>query len=58
MRQPVYKTAGQACKSLEISEQTYYRWRREYGGIAVTLARKLKEMEKENPWLKKLVGDL
>ena len=49
---------GQACKSLEISEQTYYRWRREYGGMDVTQARKLKEMEKENTQLKKLVADL
>ena len=36
------KTVGQACKTLEISEQTYYRWRREYGGMDVTQARKLK----------------
>ena len=49
---------GQACKSLEVSEQTYYRWRREYGGMDVTQARKLKEMEKENIQLKKLVADL
>ena len=49
---------GQACKSLEVSEQTYYHWRREYGGMDVTQARKLKEMEKENTQLKKLVADL
>ena len=49
---------GQACKSLEVSEQTYCRWRREYGGLDVTQARKLKEMEKENTQLKKLVADL
>ncbi len=52
------KTVGQACKTLEVSEQTYYRWRREYGGMDVTQARKLKEMEKENTQLKKLVADL
>jgi transposase-like protein len=52
------KTVGQACKALEISEQTYYRWRREYEGMDVTQARKLKEMEKENTRLKKLVADL
>jgi len=52
------KTVAQACKTLEISEQTYYRWRREYGGMDVTQARKLKEMEKENARLKKLVADL
>ena len=49
---------GQACKNLEISDQTYYRGRREYGGMDVTQARKLKEIEKENTQLKKLVADL
>ena len=48
----------EASKLLEISEQTYYRWRREYGGMDVTQAKKLKEMEKENARLKKLVADL
>ena len=43
---------------LEISEQTYNRRRREYGGMDVTRAKKLKEMEKENARLKKLVADL
>jgi transposase-like protein len=52
------KTVKAACKQLEISEQTYYRWRREYGGMDVTQAKKLKEMEKENARLKKLVADL
>ena len=52
------KTIAQACKTLEISDQTYYRWRREYGGMDVTQARKLKEMENENTQLKKLVADL
>ena len=52
------KTVGQACKTMEINEQTYYRWRREYGGMDVTQARKLKEMEQENARLKKLVADL
>ena len=42
------KTVKEACKQLEISEQTYYRWRREYGGMDVPQAKKLKEMEKEN----------
>jgi len=49
------KTVGQACKTLEISEQTYYHWRRDYGGMDVTQARKLREME--NTRLKKLVED-
>jgi len=52
------KTVKEASKLLEISEQTYYRWRREYGGMDVTQAKKLKEMEKENIRLKKLVADL
>ena len=52
------KTVKEASKLLEISEQTYYRWRREYGGMDVTQAKKLKEMEKENTRLKKLIADL
>ena len=52
------KTVKEASKQLEISEQTYYRWQREYGGMDVTQAKKLKEMEKENARLKKLVADL
>jgi len=43
---------------LEISEQTYYRWRKEYGGLDTTQAKKLKELEKENSRLKNLVADL
>jgi putative transposase len=43
---------------LEIHEQTYYRWRREYGGINTTHAKKLKTLEKENKRLKNLVADL
>ena len=52
------QTIAQACKAIEISEQTYYRWRREYGGMDVSQARELKELEKENTRLKKLVADL
>jgi transposase-like protein len=52
------KTVKEASKQLEISEQTYYRWRREYGGMDVTQAKQLKELEKENARLKKLVADL
>ena len=52
------QTISQACRRIEISDQTYYRWRREYGGMDVTQARKLKEIEKENTRLKKLVADL
>jgi putative transposase len=52
------KTVKEASKLLEISEQTFYRWRREYGGMDITQAKKLKEVEKENIRLKKLVADL
>jgi len=49
---------GQACKKIGVSEQTYYRWRREYGGMPVVQAKRLKTLEKENSQLKKLVADL
>ena len=52
------QTVQQACKTLEISERTYYRWRREYGGMDTTKIKKLKELEKENTRLKRLVADL
>ncbi len=52
------QTLQQACKTLEISEQTYYRWRREYGGMDTTKVNKMKELEKENTRLKRLVADL
>ena len=52
------QTVQQACKILEISEQTYYRWRREYGGMGTTKVKKLKELEKEKTRLKRLVADL
>ena len=51
-------TIGSICRKLEICEQTYYRWRKEYGGIKVEQAKRLKKLEKENPRLKKLVADL
>ena len=44
-------------RKLAISEQTYYRWRKEYGGLRVDQARRLKELERENGRLKKLVAD-
>jgi putative transposase len=52
------KSAKEVIRMLEISEQTYYRWRKEYGGLDTTQARKLKELEKENARLKNLVADL
>ncbi len=51
-------TAGEAVRKVGITEQTYYRWRREYGDMKIEQAKRLKEMEKENAWLKKLVADL
>ena len=52
------KTAPQACKEAEIHTQTYYRWRKEYGGLKLDQARRLKELEKENGRLKRLVAEL
>ncbi len=49
---------GEVARRLGVVEQTYYRWRREYGGMRVEQARRLKELEKENARLKKLVGDI
>ena len=46
------------CRKLGSSEQTYYRWRKEYGGMRVDPAKRLKELEHENARLKKLVADL
>jgi putative transposase len=51
-------TAVEAARKLGISEQTYYRWRREYGGMKVDQAKRFKELEKENTRLKKLVADI
>jgi transposase-like protein len=47
-----------ACKEAEISEQSYYRWRKEYGGVAIEQAKRLKELERENARLRRLVADL
>ena len=50
-------TVGEVCRSLGITEQTYYRWRKSYGGMQVSPAKKLKALEQENARLKKLVAD-
>jgi transposase-like protein len=50
-------TVGEVCRSLGITEQTYYRWRKSYGGMQVSQAKKLKALEQENARLKKLVAD-
>jgi len=52
------RTVANIVRQLGITEQTYYRWRKAYGGIQVNQAIKLKELEKENFQLKKLVADL
>ncbi len=52
------RSAEEIARQLEISKQTYYRWRKEYGGLNMTQAKKLKELEKENARLKTLVADL
>ena len=51
-------TVGEVCRKLGFSEQTYYRWRKDYGGMRVDQAKRLKELERENARLKKLVADL
>jgi len=51
------KAAGEVCRELGISEQSFYRWRKEYGGMQVSQAKKLKDLERENARLKKLVAE-
>jgi putative transposase len=51
-------TAAEAIRSIGVSDQTYYRWRREYGGMRTNQAKRMKEIEKENIRLKKLVAEL
>ena len=48
---------AKACRKIEITDQTYYRWRREYGGLKVDQARRFKDLEKENGRLKRVVAD-
>jgi len=52
------KTTPVACRESGITEQTWYRWRKEYGGLQVDQARRLKELEKENTRLKRVVANL
>ena len=52
------QSISQASKQLSITDQTYYRWRKEYGGLKTDQAKRLKELERENSRLKKLVADL
>jgi putative transposase len=52
------KSTPQACKEAEINTQTYYRWRKEYGGLKTEQAKRMKELERENARLKRLVAEL
>ena len=58
----VLQSSGQSitevCRQIGIKEQTYYKWRKEYGGMRVDQAKRLKEIEQENSRLRKLVADL
>jgi len=51
------QSVSAACKQIEVTPQTYYRWRKEYGGLRTDQAKRLRELEKENGRLKKLVAD-
>jgi len=52
------KTTPQACRDAQITVQTFYRWRKEYGGLKLNQAKRLKELEKENAKLKRVVAEL
>ena len=52
------KSTPQACKEVEITQQTYYRWRKEFGGLKLDQAKRMKELERENAKLKRLVAEL
>jgi transposase-like protein len=52
------QTVGEVCRHIGVSEQSYYRWRREYGGLKLDQARRLKDLERENGRLRLAVADL
>jgi transposase-like protein len=52
------QTVGQVCRVLGVSEQSYYRWRREYGGLKIDQAKRLKDLVKENVHLRRAISDL
>ena len=52
------RTVGEVCRRIGVSEQTYYRWRKEYGGLKVGQARRLRDLEAENARLKRAVAEL
>lgn len=51
------KTVSEACRKIGVTDQTYYRWKKDYGGLRVNQAKRLKELEKENARLKRLLAD-
>lgn len=51
------RTTKDVCRQLEVTEQTYYRWRKEFGGLKVDQAKRLRELERENGRLKKMVAE-
>ena len=51
-------TVAEGCRQIGVTEQTYYRWRKEYGGLKMDQAKRLKELEKENARLRRAVSDL
>jgi transposase-like protein len=52
------KNVGHICREIGIAEQTYYQWRKEYGGMKTLQVKRLKDLERENPHLKKVVAEL
>jgi transposase-like protein len=52
------KSAPEACRDAGISQQSFYRWRKEYGGLEIAQAKRMKDLERENVRLKRLVADL
>ncbi|ALJ14017.1 transposase [Sphingopyxis macrogoltabida] len=51
-------STAEACRRIAVSEQTYYRWRKEYGGLKTDQARRMKDLEKENQRLRRAISDL
>ena len=51
------KNVAEACRQIGVTDQTYYRWRKEYGGVRTDQARRLKELDRENARLKKLLAE-
>ena len=52
------KSIAEACKAIGVNDHTYYRWRREYGGLKLDQVKRIKELEQENTRLRKAVSDL